>query len=154
MDVDPETRQPVGMNLMSDAREPTLRTQARSAARDHLGLTRPLTEDELAKIVAFESQIYAAQGSSAQAGSLMDRRGPEGLGPQALAGGQRALGDNVYTPVFGFFEPWKTIDSSAGVPPNSVHSASRSRGAPTCSSCAQSGFATPYTSTRSASAIR
>src|SRR5262245_57182110 len=50
MDIDPETRQPVGMNLMSDAREPTLRTQARRAARDHLQLARPLAEEELSKI--------------------------------------------------------------------------------------------------------
>jgi hypothetical protein len=116
MDVDPETRLPVGMNLMSDAREPTLRTQARAAARDHLQLTRPLTEEELAKIVAFENQIYSAQGSSSQAGSLMDGGAPEGLGPRALADGQRALGDNIYNPVFGFFEPWKKIESPAKVP--------------------------------------
>ncbi len=113
MDVDPETGTPVGMNLMSDAREPTLRTQARSAAHDHLQLTRALSNDEIAKIVGFESQVYVAQTRSAMGGNLVEERGPDGLGPRALAAGQRSLGDNIYTPVFGFFEPWKKIDASA-----------------------------------------
>src|SRR4029450_14158313 len=34
------------------------------------------------------------------------------LGPP---GGQRALGHNIYNPVFGFFEPWKKIESFAKV---------------------------------------
>jgi hypothetical protein len=110
-DLDPETRTPVGMNLMSDAREPTLRTQARSAARDHLQLTRPLTEDELTRIVAFERQIYSAQSRSRSGGALVEPGGPASLGPQALAQGEAGLGDNIFNPVFGFFEPWKKADA-------------------------------------------
>ena len=34
--VDPETGRPVNMNMMADARESTLKTQAQSAARGHL----------------------------------------------------------------------------------------------------------------------
>jgi mono/diheme cytochrome c family protein len=113
LDVDPETGKPVGMNLMSDAREPTLRTQARAAARDHLQLTRPLTDNELSRIVEFESQIYSAQSSSRTGGSLVQPGGPDGLGPQALEEGTRGLGDNIFTPVFGFFEPWKGEAASA-----------------------------------------
>jgi len=113
MDVDPETGAPVAMNLMSDAREPTLRTQARAAARDHLQIARALREDEVARIVAFEGQVFAAQRSSRSAGSLVEAGGPQGLGPQALAAGERGLGDNIYAPVFGFFDPWKAGAASA-----------------------------------------
>jgi hypothetical protein len=115
MDVDPESGMPVAMNLMSDAREPTLRTQARAAARDHLQLARALREEELRRIVAFESQIYSAQSSSTSGGALVEPAGPLGLGPQALAAGERGLGDNLYAPVFGFFDPWKSIAPSAAL---------------------------------------
>jgi len=115
MDVDPETGAPVAMNLMSDAREPTLRTQARAAARDHLQLARALREDELARIVAFEGRVYSAQSSSTSAGSLIEPGGPQGLGPRAMAEGERGLGDNIYAPVFGFFDPWKATTKSAAV---------------------------------------
>jgi hypothetical protein len=115
MAVDPETGAPVGMNLMADAREPTLRTQARSAARDHLQLARPLTGDELARIVSFEGQVYSAQRTSRHGGSLVEPGGPSALGPQALQAGEPGLGDNIHTPVFGFFEPWKNLAAAASV---------------------------------------
>src|SRR5690606_38973495 len=41
--VDPETGLPVNMNMMADAREPTLKTQAQSAARTHMEVAKPLT---------------------------------------------------------------------------------------------------------------
>jgi len=112
MDVDPETGRPVGMNLMSDAREPTLRTQARSAARDHLQIDGGLSEEQLSRIVEFESQLYSAQALSAGGGALVTDDGPDGLGPQALESYARGLGDNIYNPVFGFFDPWKPGDDT------------------------------------------
>jgi len=57
---DPETGLPVNMNMMADAREPTLRTQAQSAAQSHLELGRALTVAELDAIEAFELQLYGA----------------------------------------------------------------------------------------------
>ena len=52
------------MNLMSDARAPTLAVQAQDAAAQHLQLKGPLTAAQLARIVEFEQQVYAAQVSS------------------------------------------------------------------------------------------
>jgi hypothetical protein len=42
--VDPDTGAPVNMNMMADAREPTLKTQAQSAAHAHMGVEAPLTD--------------------------------------------------------------------------------------------------------------
>jgi hypothetical protein len=107
MDVDPESGTPVGMNIMADAREPTLATQAKSAGRDHLQVRTPLSYEQIQRIVEFEEQIYSAQRASAVAGSLVEREGPDGLGPEVMARSERGLGDNVHTPVFGFFDMWK-----------------------------------------------
>jgi hypothetical protein len=114
-DVDPETGIPVAMNIMSDARESTLKTQAVSAASDHLEVRAPLTADQINRIVAFETQVYVAQQRSNSGGNLVEEGGPDGLGAEALARGQRGLGDNIHTPVFGFFEPWRKADSGSGL---------------------------------------
>ena len=100
---------------MADAREPTLKTQAVSAANDHLGIRAPLTPDQISRIVAFESQVYVAQRVSRAGGSLVEVGGPDALGPEALARGQRGLGDNIHTPVFGFFDSWRSPDSTGGL---------------------------------------
>jgi hypothetical protein len=113
-DVDPETGVPVAMNIMSDAREPTLKTQAAGAASDHLEVRAPLTADQINRIVAFERQVYVAQQRSNLGGNLVEEAGPDGLGVEALARGQRGLGDNIHTPVFGFFEPWRNAGSGNG----------------------------------------
>lgn len=65
---DPETGKLVQMNMMADAREPSLRTQARSAASGHLQLKGPLSDAQLDQIVAFETQLYAAQSYDWTAG--------------------------------------------------------------------------------------
>src|SRR5690606_14715948 len=67
--VDPDTGRPVNMNMMADAREATLRTQAQSAGHSHLQVDKPLSPAELAQIESFELQLYAAQSFSAQAGA-------------------------------------------------------------------------------------
>ena len=48
--VDPETGRPVNMNMMADAREPTLKTQAQSAAHGHLEVAQPLSPAQLDRI--------------------------------------------------------------------------------------------------------
>ncbi|MDF3020689.1 MAG: hypothetical protein K0Q92_1992 [Steroidobacteraceae bacterium] len=58
---DPETGAPSGMNLLSDARQPTLKTQAVEAAVTHLQFDGPLDDERLRQITDFEKQLYAAQ---------------------------------------------------------------------------------------------
>jgi len=108
--VDPETGRPVNMNMMADAREPTLKTQAQSAARTHLELTRALTPDELEQIQRFELQLYAAQAQSLGAGSLDEPDGQSGLGPQAMAAGSDGvLGNNTTRFVFPMENKWADL---------------------------------------------
>jgi predicted MFS family arabinose efflux permease len=107
-DVDPETGKPVSMNFMADAREPTLRSQARNAVLQHEEGRAPLSEARLQRIVDFESQIYAAQIFDAKAGNLAEPVGPPALGPRAMADHRPGvLGDNDYDPVFQLFDAWK-----------------------------------------------
>ncbi len=113
-DVDPENGQPVSMNFMADAREPSLRSQARTAAREHEERQEPLSDTSLQGIVDFESQIYVAQIVDAKAGHLADAGGPPALGPWAMAKHRTGvLGDNDYDPVFQLFDAWKQPLQSA-----------------------------------------
>lgn len=84
LETDPDTGARVSMNLMADSREPTLKTQAISAARAHLQVKRDLSPAELQRIVEFESQLYVAQGFDRRAGDLTAPGSPPGLGPEAL----------------------------------------------------------------------
>lgn len=107
---DPETGLPVNMNMMADAREATLKTQAQSAARGHLELANGLTPEQLAKIQDFELQLYGAQSWSNGAGALHEDGGPSGLGPQSLALGRDGLlGNNTSNYVFPMEDKWKDL---------------------------------------------
>ena len=106
-DTDPATGRPVGMNFMADAREATLLTQARSATLGH-GEAQSVTDEQLQKIVEFESQVYVAQIFDRSAGSLAGPGAPASLGPSAMAAHRPGvLGDDDYDPVFLSFESWK-----------------------------------------------
>lgn len=106
-DKDPATGRPVGMNMMADAREPTLTTQARSAATGHLQ-AHAVSEEQLRRIVEFESQVYVAETSDPTGASLAEPGGPPALGPDAMASHRPGvLGDNDYDPVFQLFDAWK-----------------------------------------------
>jgi hypothetical protein len=112
-DTDPATGRPVGMNFMADAREATLTTQARSAALGH-GQASVVTDEDLRRIVEFESQIYVASIFDKSAGSLVDPAGPAALGPKAMSDHKPGvLGDNDYDPVFLLFDSWKKSGGSA-----------------------------------------
>ena len=76
LDKDPDTGKPVSMNMMADAREGTLATQAQSAHHDHQEGKGPLTRDQLDRILAFESQVYAAQVWDNGAKDLTEKDGP------------------------------------------------------------------------------
>ncbi len=110
---DPVTGRSVGMNMMADAREPTLTTQARSAAMVH-GQASSVTDEQLQRIVDFESQIYMATVFDHNAGSLLEPGSPETLGPQAMADHRPGvLGDNDYDSVFLSFGTWKEPGAGA-----------------------------------------
>jgi hypothetical protein len=107
-DRDPETGKPVSMNFMADAREPSLRSQARNAGLQHGESHGPLADALVQRIVDFESQIYVAQIFDRSAGNLAEAGGPPALGPRAMAEHKPGvLGDNDYDPVFQLFDAWK-----------------------------------------------
>jgi hypothetical protein len=113
--VDPETGEPVNMNMMADAREPTLKTQAQSAARAHLEVTEPLTNEQLNLIEAFELELYAAQAYSDFGGELNEPDGPSGLGPQAMAAGSDGvLGNNTTRFVIPMEDKWADLPDGGG----------------------------------------
>jgi hypothetical protein len=108
--VDPETGRPTSMNLMSDARAPTLALQAADAAAVHLQLASALTAAQLARIVEFERQVYAAQVRSDIAGSLVEADGPPAFGPRHLAAGEAGvLGNNTTRYVFPMGGLWTRL---------------------------------------------
>jgi hypothetical protein len=108
VDVDPETGRRVGMNLMTDAREPTLKTQALSAILTHEEAKTAPSKEQLQKIVDFENGLYLAQSVDQSGGSLSEARSPKALGPLAMVQGQvGVLGDNARIPVFHGFDSWK-----------------------------------------------
>jgi hypothetical protein len=110
-DLDPETGKPVGMNLMTDAREPTLKTQALSAIMGHEQARVAPTAQQIEKIVQYESQVYVAQAAHIFGGPLAVESGPPALGPAALRDRRAGvLGDNDFDPVFGQFTAWKNGD--------------------------------------------
>ena len=108
--VDPETGRPTSMNLMSDARAPTLALQAADAAANHLQIAAPLTAAQVARIVEFERQVYTAQARSSAAGSLVEPGGPPAFGPRNLAAGDAGvLGNNTTRFVFPMGDLWTRL---------------------------------------------
>jgi hypothetical protein len=107
---DPETGRLMQMNMMADARELSLKSQARAAASGHLQVKGALSDAQLEQIVAFESQVYAAQSFHSEAGDLTEPGGPPALGPAALAKGRiGVLGNNITNFVFPMGDTWKTL---------------------------------------------
>jgi hypothetical protein len=112
--VDPDTGRPVNMNMMADAREATLKTQAQSAAHDHLEIAKALSPQQLDRIRDFELQLYAAQAYSNGAGALNEPDGPSGLGPQAMArGNDGVLGNNTTRFVIPMENKWAALPEGA-----------------------------------------
>ena len=108
--VDPETGRPTSMNLMADARVPTLSLQAADAAAKHLQVEGALSPAQIARIVAFERQVYTAQVTSAGAGSLVEPGGPPAFGPRNLAAGDAGvLGNNTTRYVFPLAGQWEQL---------------------------------------------
>jgi hypothetical protein len=108
--VDPETGRPLNMNMMADARKSTLKTQAQSAAHDHLQVAQALTPAQLAQIQEFELQLYGAQSFSTLGGPLHEADGPSGLGPEAMEEGRDGvLGNNTTQYVIPMENKWADL---------------------------------------------
>jgi hypothetical protein len=117
---DPETGEPSGMNLLADARQPTLATQAIEAAVTHLQFDGRLDDQRLRGIVDFERQLYAAQSWHAGAGDLMEEGGPPGLGVRHVAAGRDGLlGNNITNFVIPLGGQWQQLPDSADPQANS-----------------------------------
>ena len=125
--IDPENGRPTSMNLMADARVPTLALQAADAAAKHLQVTGPLTADQIARIVAFERQVYTAQVAGAGAGSLVEAGGPPAFGPRNLAAGEAGvLGNNTTRYVFPLDGQWKQLPRTGSEADNARNAARES----------------------------
>ena len=110
---DPETGLPSAMNLLADARQPTLKTQAVEAAITHLQFDGPLDPARLQRIADFERQLYAAQVRDDAAGDLMAADGPPGLGVRNVANGRDGLlGNNITNFVIPLGDSWKQLPAS------------------------------------------
>jgi hypothetical protein len=125
---DPDTGLPTSMNMMADARVTTLKAQAADAARTHLELVTGLTPADLARVVDFERQIYAAQASHAEAGDLGAPDGPPGFGAKNLAAAPAGvLGNNTTRFVFPLNDAWlERRAEQAGAEAEASHAARQS----------------------------
>jgi hypothetical protein len=107
---DPVTNRPTSMNLMSDARAPSLAAQAQDAALNHLQVRTPLSDEQVARIVEFQKQVYSAQVTGPAATDLAPPGGPPALGPRNVAAGESGvLGNNTTRWVFPMGEQWKKL---------------------------------------------
>lgn len=77
--------------LMADGREPSLSSQAITAALVHEESASHPTAGQLRQIVDFEMQVFAAQSADDRAGMLNEKDGPAALGHENLAAGRAPL---------------------------------------------------------------
>jgi hypothetical protein len=124
---DPLTGKPTSMNLMSDARAPTLAVQAEDAAKNHLQIAGALSAAQIARIVEFERQVYVAQIASAGAGSLAEADGPPAFGPRNVAAGDAGvLGNNTTRYVFPMAGKWTKLPRTSNEAENARNAARES----------------------------
>jgi cytochrome c peroxidase len=109
--VDPATGLPISGNIMWDGREPTLQSQALDATLTHAQATTPPTAAQIAQIVAFESNTFAAQSSSYIAGDLTGADGSTASGgPQNMSTQPFTLG------AFSNYTAWNApVNTSASL---------------------------------------
>jgi hypothetical protein len=124
---DPETGRPSVMNLMADARVPSLAVQAQDAATSHLEMKDALTKAQRDAIVAFESSLYVAMAQDAAAGNLEEPGGPSGLGPGAMQRGEAGvLGNNITRWVIPMEDKWRALPRGADAAANARNAARES----------------------------
>lgn len=104
--------------IMWDGREASLQSQAMDATLGHAQALNPPTDDQVAQIVAFESQIYDAQVYDNAAGDL-DKHGASG-GPASLSqqsffiGINDSLSAGFNNVVFTLYDAWQNVGGSHG----------------------------------------
>ncbi len=97
-----------GIALMADGREPSLESQAITAATVHEQATAHPTLEQLRQILDFETRIYVAQHSDLRGGLLNERGGPTLLSAENLASGKAGtLGTGVPPTGSFLFAVWK-----------------------------------------------
>lgn len=103
--LDPDTHLPVSGNLMADGRALSLTGQMREAAGTHLEFLERMTDQDVARILAFERQIYSAQISD-KVGGPLDAAGARG-GPDTLATSEAGRLGSQGTAIWSEFEAWE-----------------------------------------------
>jgi cytochrome c peroxidase len=103
---DPATGMPISGNIMWDGREPTLESQANHATLGHAQATKAPTPAQVAQMVAFEKNVYAAQSYHMQAGDLTQSATTGAGGPKAMSSAPSTFGP------FAMYNAWPT--SAAG----------------------------------------
>jgi cytochrome c peroxidase len=97
---------------MADGREPSLQSQAITAALTHEQASVPLTPAQLKQIEDFERQLFMAQDSDYLGGLLGEPSGPPLLGADNLATGIAGVGA---VPASGnlpaSFDPWRNLST-------------------------------------------
>ncbi|MGY1411014.1 MULTISPECIES: hypothetical protein [unclassified Luteimonas] len=107
MDTDPDTGLPVTMNLMADARHPTVKLQAIDASLTHHQSPHAPAGEALEQILDFLARVHVAQAEDHVAGDLTAGGSSPIFGARAMADAQvGVLGDNLDRPVFGPLEQW------------------------------------------------
>lgn len=84
--------------LMTDGREPSLRSQAISAVLGHEQANSPPSAEQLRQIVEFERQIFTAQATDSYGGLLTETGGPALLGTENLMQGKAVFLATAFTP--------------------------------------------------------
>jgi hypothetical protein len=103
---------PTGITLMADGREPTLHSQAISAALTHEQASVAPTPAQLKQIEDFERQLFMAQQSDTLGGLLGEPGGPPLLGVNNVTNGAAGTGA---LPTAGnlaaSFDPWRNLSA-------------------------------------------
>ena len=103
---------PTGVTLMADGREPSLQSQAITAALTHEQASAAPAAAELQQIEDFERQLFMAQHSDNLGGLLGEPGGPPLLGVENVARGIAGVGA---VPTAGnllaSFDPWRNLSA-------------------------------------------
>ena len=108
---------PYNLNIMADARFPSLDLQMLDAARGHVEWDG-MTPEQVERIKTFQRQLYVAQVDMGEGGSLIEEDGPPGLGPSNLRNGEVGqLGNNTTRWVIPMGDAWQepAVDETAEV---------------------------------------
>lgn len=125
--LDPVTHRPLSGNLLADNRASTLEAQAQDAAATHLGMSRPLDANTLARIVDFESRLYTAQVRDNRAGAL-DADGAYG-GPLNLERSEPGQLGSIGRAVWSEYAAWEKSTDADLTPEQRAFRESVARGA-------------------------